>query len=140
MSVITYDPKQVSLIIGGNIITGFSDDDFIEVERDEDAFSKKTGVDGITTRAKNNVKTGHVILRLMQSSSSNDALSNLARQDENTSSGAVAILCKDGSGRSKFSSDSGWVKKFPKVSWKKDVQVYEWTIDCTSLDIFVGGN
>ena len=139
MAVFQYDPKAYSLIVGGNIITGFADDDFIEIERDEDAFTKKTGVDGITTRAKNNNRSGHVIIRIMQSSSSNDALTALALADEASMGGAVAVLCKDGSGRSAFSSVSGWVKKFPKTAWKKDVNFWEWTIDCVALNIFVGG-
>lgn len=138
--MLQYDPKQVTLIVGGKIISGFADDDFIEVERDEDAFSKKTGVDGETTRAKNNMRSGHIIVRLMQSSSSNDDLSDFALLDEKDMSGAGAVLCKDGSGRSVFSAQSGWIKKLPKATFKKDVEMREWTIDCDSLDIFVGGN
>lgn len=140
MAVLQYDPKQFSLIIGGNIISGFADDDYIEVERDTDAFSKKVGVDGIVTRAKNNDRSGHVIIRIMQSSSSNNALSTLALADEKNMSGSVPVLCKDGSGFSVFSSLAGWVKKFPKTSWKKEVTMWEWTIDCAALDIFIGGN
>jgi hypothetical protein len=140
MTVLQYDPKQVSLIIGGHIVTGFADDDFIEVERDEDAFTKKTGVDGITTRAKVNTRTGHLTVRLMQSSASNDILTGFALKDEASNGGQVPILCKDGLGRSVFSSESGWVKKFPKSTWKKDVNQWEWTIETGALDIFLGGN
>lgn len=138
--VLQYDPKAVSLIVGGHIITGFSDDDFIEVERSEDAYSKKTGVDGITTRARVNDRTGKITIRLMQSSSSNDDLSALALLDEKENSGAVPVLCKDTLGRSVFSSESAWVMKFPKTPFKKDVNVYEWVLETTALDVFVGGN
>lgn len=138
--MLQYDPKLVSLIVGKFIMTGFADDDFIEVERDEDAFSKKTGVDGITTRAKNNNRAGKITFRLMQSSSSNDDLTSLVLDDENDMSGAVPVLCKDGSGRSVFSCDAAWVKKFPKYGLKKDVEIREWVIDCSALDTFIGGN
>lgn len=138
--VLQYDPKAVSLIVGGHIITGFSDDDFIEVERSEDAYSKKTGVDGITTRARNNDRTGKLTIRLMQSSSSNDDLSNLALLDEKDNSGAVPVLAKDTLGRTVFSSEAGWVMKFPKTGYKKDVASWEWIIETTALDVFIGGN
>lgn len=137
----TYDPKQFVTIIGGNIMDGFSDDDFVEIERDEDAFQKKVGVDGEITRAKSNNRSGKITLRLMQSSGSNDKLSALALLDESiANSGAVAALAKDGTGRSAFTTDFCWVKKFPKVVYKKGVAFFEWTLDCANLAIFIGGN
>jgi C4-type Zn-finger protein len=138
--VLQYDPKAFSLILGGNIISGFADDSFVSVERDMEAFTKKTGVDGITTRAKNNVQTGKVTIRLMQSSASNDVLSNLALLDEASSGGIVPLTAKDGSGRSIFSSESAWVQKMAKSEWKKDTNENEWVIDCGALAVFVGGN
>lgn len=140
MPVFQYDPKQFALIVGGETITGFSDDDFVEVEREEDAWTKKVGVDGEVTRAKSNNRSGHITLRIMQSSSSNDHLSALALLDEASNGGAVPVLAKDGSGRSKFGTDAGWVKKFPKTTWKKGVAFWEWVIDTGNLDIFVAGN
>jgi hypothetical protein len=140
MSVFQYDPKAFSMIVGGKIITGFSDDDFVEVEREEDAWMKKVGVDGEVTRAKSNNRSGHITLRIMQSSSSNDDLSAFALLDEASNGGAVPVLAKDGSGRSLFATDAGWVKKFPKATWKKGVAFYEWVIDTGNLDIFIGGN
>lgn len=140
-NVLTYDPKQFSLICGDKIIGGFADDDFVEVERDEDAFSKKAGVDGIVTRAKNNVQMGKITIRLQMSSPSNDDLTAFALLDQATPpAGQFSITAKDGSGRSVFSSQTAWVKKLPKTTFKKDVEMREWVIDCGSLQIFVGGN
>jgi len=139
-TVFTYDPKQYTTIIGGKIIGGWADDDFVEIERDEDMWTKKVGVDGEVTRAKSNNKAGHVTIRIMQSSSSNDDLSALALADEATNAGAGPFLAKDASGRSVYASDFCWVKKFPKVVYKKGVAFYEWTIDTGTLDIFIGGN
>lgn len=140
MAIFTYDPKQFTLIIGGHIATGFSDDDFIELERDEDAWMKKVGVDGEVTRAKSNNQSGHIIIRLMQSSATNDVLSAFAVLDENANTGAVPVLAKDSTGRSAFSTDFAWVKKFPKTTWKKGVAFWEWTLDCGNLTTFIGGN
>lgn len=138
-TVLTYDPKKFSLIIGGNIIGGFVEDDFVEVERDEDAYKKYAGVSGEIARVKNLNRSGSIKLRLMQSSDSNDALSLLAALDEFANLGVVPILARDHSGRSLFAAVLGWVKKYPKATWKKDVSGWEWIIDTTSLTIYVGG-
>lgn len=140
-TVLTYDPKQFSMICGDKIIGGFADDDFIEVERDEDAFSKKAGVDGIVTRAKNNVRMGKITIRIMQSSPSNDDLTAFAKLDEATPpAGSFAATARDGSGRSAFSAQTAWIKKLPKTVFKKDIEMREWVIDCGSLDVSIGGN
>ena len=54
MSVRTYDPKAVAVLIGGVPIGGFADGTFISVERDNDTFQKVSGSDGIVSRAKSN--------------------------------------------------------------------------------------
>ena len=139
-TVLQYDPKNFTLVCGGFVISGFSDDSFVKVMRDQDAFSKKTGVDGITTRAKNSVYTGSITIKLMQSSASNDVLSNFALLDQQDPPvGEFAVLAKDTLGRSVFSAQTAWVKKFPDSEFKKDVNDREWVIDCGQLDIFVGG-
>jgi hypothetical protein len=145
MGVLQYDPKQVSVVLTKSdgktyILSGFSDDDFIEVERDEDAFTKKTGVDGQTTRAKNNARAGKVTVRLMQSSKSNDDLSALAILDEQSMGGSCSLAVSDKSGSSIFTADSAWVKKFPKPSFKKDVAAWEWVLDTSELTFILGGN
>ena len=139
MTVFTYDPKQFATVIAGNIITGFSDDDFVEIEREEDAWVKKVGVDGEVTRAKSNNRSGHIILRIMQSSVSNDALSALAALDETANKGTGTAVATDGTGRSAYFADTCWVRKFPKTVWKRGVAFWEWTIDTGSLDVFIGG-
>jgi hypothetical protein len=140
-NVLQYDPKNFTMICGPNVISGFADDSFVEVERYDDAFTMKTGVDGVTTRAKNSMYAGKITIRLMQSSASNDALSNFALLDQqDPPTGSFAILAKDTLGRSVFSAQTAWVKKFPKSEWKKDVNTVEWVLDCGSpLQIFIGG-
>lgn len=137
--VLTYDPKKFTLIVGGYIMTGFGPEDFVEVERDEDAYTKKVGVSGEVARVRNLNRAGVITLRLMQSSPSNDALSLLATLDEFADLGAVPILARDHSGRSLFTSVFGWVKRFPKTVWKKDVALWEWKIDTATLSIYMGG-
>jgi len=140
MAVKTYDPKLFTCIIGGKIMSGFSDGTFIKASRNEQAFTLKVGVDGEGTRAKSSNRSGKVEISLMQSSTSNDDLSAFAISDELTSTGAVPILIKDGSGNMVCSAVTGWVQKFPDTEFAKEVSVWTWTIETDSLQFFAGGN
>ena len=136
----TYDPKLVSLIVGGKIVGGFTDGTFIVAERNEDMWTMKVGVDGIGTRAKTNNFSGKVTITLHQSSSSNDDLSALAAADELSNSGAVPLLLRDASGRTLVSALTAWVKKMPNAEFAKEVSNRAWVLETDQLVMFEGGN
>lgn len=138
--VFTFDPKQVSMIVGGKIMSGFADGTFIKLSRNEQAFNLKVGVDGEGTRVKNNNRSGKVEITLMQSSSSNDDLSGFAAADEASATGAVPILFKDGSGRTIASAATGWVQKYPDTEFAKEATTRNWMLETDELILFIGGN
>jgi len=140
MSLHTYDPKKVVLIVGGVPIGGFADGTFINVMRSEDAFTKVVGADGDTTRSKSNDKSGEMEITLLQTSMSNDVLTGFAMADELQNKGAVPVLLKDLSGTSAFASAFGWVRKLPDSEYGKEVSERSWTLDLVDLNMFVGGN
>src|SRR3990167_4682577 len=111
MSLKTYDPKSVMVLVGGVPMSGFSEGTFVTVARDEDSFSKVTGADGETSRAKRNNRSGSMTLVQHQTSPSNDVLSALALADELANAGVVPVMVKDASGRSLLFSALGWIKK-----------------------------
>lgn len=140
MSLNTYDPKSVLVIVGGVPLSGFADGTFVEVTRTTDMFSKKTGADGYTTRTKSNDRSGTITITLMQTSLSNDVLSGFAALDELSNSGVVPIMIKDSSGDTLNVSAQGWVRKYPDQTFGLELNTRAWAIDCADLDIFVGGN
>jgi hypothetical protein len=136
----TYDPKNISLIVGGKIITGFGDATFITVERNEQAFNLKVGVDGEGARSKNNNKSGKVTFVLMQTSSSNDDMSALAAADELSNSGVVPLYMKDHNGTTLVGALSAWIQKLPNIEEAKEVSMRTWILETDELNMFVGGN
>lgn len=140
MPVRTYDPLKVTVIIGGVPMSGFSDDTFVKVSRNEDLFSLHVGTDGETSRAKSNNRSGELSLSLAQTSTSNDVLSAFAIADEQSNSGVVPVLIKDNSGKSVYFSAAGWIKKMPDSEFGKDVKDREWVLDLAAVDVFIGGN
>jgi Protein of unknown function (DUF3277) len=140
MAVKTYDPKQVTMIVGGKIITGFTDGTFILAERNENMFNLKVGVDGIGTRAKSNNQSGKLTITLHQSSNSNDDLSALASADELSNTGAVPVLMKDSSGRTIVTALTAWIQKYANAEFGKEVTNRVWVMETDQLIIFDGGN
>lgn len=140
MAVKTYDPKQVSVIVGGKIMSGFSDTTFIKASRNEQAWNLKVGVDGEGTRAKSNNLSGKIEITLMQSSQSNDDLSAFAAADELANAGVVPLLINDKSGRTVLQATTAWIQKYSDVEFAKEVSTRTWTLETDQFLIFEGGN
>jgi hypothetical protein len=140
MAVQQYDPKNISVIVGGKIISGFGDGTFVLAERNEQAWNLKVGVDGEGTRAKNNNRSGKVTLTLMQSSGSNDDLSAFASADELSNTGAVPLLIRDNLGTTICTALTAWVQKIANMEDAKEVSTRTWVLETDELDMFVGGN
>lgn len=140
MALNTYNPKEVAIIVGGNIIDGFADGTFINVERDEDSYTLQVGSDGEATRSKNNNLSGTVTLTLRQGSPSNAILSALAQQDELNGSGIVPLLVKDNSGSSIHSAETAWIQKPSAAEYGRESGSREWVIRTDRLQTFIGGN
>lgn len=134
-----YDPKNVSVIVGGKIISGFSDGTWIRVIRNEASWNLKVGVDGEGTRARNNNTSGRFEIELMQSSISNDVLSGFIAQDEQSGTGAVPVLIRDNNGTTLATCLTGWVQKWADSDFSKEVAVRKWVVETDQLNVFVGG-
>lgn len=135
----TFDPKEVSVIFGPYIITGFSETK-CSVSRAEDAFSLVVGCDGESTRVRNYNRSGTVTLNLQQSSPSNDVLSGIALADEATNAGLMPLLIKDNNGSTLIEATTAYIQKIPDADFGKDASERAWTIMTDNLVVFLGGN
>lgn len=63
-----YDPKKVTVIYDGMVITGFADDSMIEAEKNEDNITPHVGVLGEVSIAINADNTGTVTISLANTS------------------------------------------------------------------------
>lgn len=142
MAVKNYDPKNIAVIVAGTQLGGFTDGTFVNVERNEEMWTMKVGVDGIGTRSKTNNRSGKITVTLHQSSSFNDFLSGLANTDENTpgGSGGVPVLIRDNSGTSLYTSATAWINKQAGAEFGKEVQNRVWVLETDQLIMFTGSN
>jgi len=140
MTVETYSPKRVELIVSGVPMRGFSDGTFITAERTSDAFATNVGADGEVSRTHSADKTGKITLTLQQTSDSNDFLSVLVNADEISLLGQFPILLKDTNGKTLCESPCAWIDKVASAEFSNEISDREWIISCSELIIFVGGN
>jgi hypothetical protein len=139
MSTKTYDPKKIHFSFAGSILTGYAPDTFLEVERDEDAYTKQVGATGEVVRSRNNNRGGKITLTLMADSASNDILSAIAAADEVGNAGVAPVLGEDANGTTLFSGANAWIQKMPKVERGKEAGTVQWAFDVAELKIFAGG-
>ncbi|NIQ91021.1 MAG: DUF3277 family protein [Nitrospinaceae bacterium] len=142
MGTKTYNPADVTLVFGGIIVDGYADGTFITVARNEDAFTLMIGSDGEACRAKSNNKSGTVVFTLMQSSLANDLLSAQFNLDELSpgGDGIAPLLMKDNSGRTVVAAETAWIRKPADITFGREIENREWTIETNSLIMQGGGN
>lgn len=135
-----YRPADMSVIIDGQIISGFAEGTFITVERDEDAYTYAPSTSGEGTRVKNANKAGKVTIVLNQSSPSNKVFSDALKADEQNNQGFFPILIRDNSGTDVHKSEAGYISKFPSTQYAKENSTREYVIQCENLEMALGGN
>lgn len=136
----TYNPKKVQVIFQNQILTGFADGSFVDIERNADQFALVVGADGEGARAASADKSGTVKVTLLQTSAGNDILSAALTTDEFTNVNTGPLMVKDASGRTLALAAEAWVKKYAPVSFDKEVKAREWTLESADLIIAVAGN
>jgi len=140
MSVKTYDPGSVSIVFAGIPFEGFADGTFVTVGRDNPSFNSIVGSDGEGARAKSNDQSGTATVTLMQSSVTNDLLSEVVRQDELTGDGVHPLLIKDNSGASIYQAETAWLEKPADGEFAREITNREWVIKTDKLLVLTGGN
>ena len=128
----TYDPSQVSVIVGGTIIKSWNK---VAVARDEDDWSFAAGTSGEVTRTRNLNRLGAITLTLPQASQDNATLSAFSISDA-----LLSCIVKDASGASLHVMPEGTVVKPANSEYAKEAGEREWTIKGSLVEMTVGGN
>jgi hypothetical protein len=141
----SFDPAQISVIIGGVEMSGFSDGTFVEVSVDGNDWEIISGADGDIVRAKKQNRVSTLSLTLLQSSPCNDILSAWRVLDKATMSGAVAAQIKDRSGSTLINADYSFIMQPATVTFSDGVETRTWNITLIDASVaaatfFVGGN
>lgn len=136
----TYDFKQVQVIFGGNLLTGFSEGEAITLEPNAESFTLKVGADGETSRAKGNNKSHTLKLKFLQTASANEVLSGIHAADQLSNSGVKPLMIKDNNGTSLVAERQAFISKPPAMGHGSEITDREWTIILPAPEVFHGSN
>jgi len=144
----TFSPADVTVVISQEssgiafIVSGFSEDSIVQIERVAETYALYTGADNTSTRVYNANNSARITLSLQQTSASNDLLTQVWANDKATrnSSGLFSIHVKDNSGRSNYFSDDAYIGVVPNSNFSNSMQTRDWVIHAHNLDSVIGGN
>lgn len=136
-----YDPDEYTVYFNGILVQGYAEGEFVSVEQMSDAFSSVVGTDGEVARSKSNDRRVKVTIKLLQTSSSNAALSAIHQRDLNAPNGAGVgtLSIVDNFGATKVQGDQAWIVKMPAASLDRTAKSREWEIEVANCTRFEGG-
>lgn len=138
-----WQAEQITIFFCGLLIdSGYADGEFLSIEQSEKDYTAVVGTDGEVTRCKTNNRHTTITIKLMQTSSGNDKLSALSNLDISVPGGAGvgAFLVRNRLGRSLYTAEKAWIAGPPKVSFDREAQTMEWTLECAYLIRSDGGS
>jgi hypothetical protein len=135
-----YAPSDVYVSFLDGMLGGFAEGTFIEVEMSEDAFMSYVGSTGEVCHTRNHNLTAKITLTLMQTSRSNDYLSEIAEADRAFGDEYGPFSVKDGNGSTLCFSSECRIAKLPKVERGKESATVVWEFMAADMEIFAGGN
>ncbi len=138
MGLHQYDPKEVTLVFGGALITGYAEGSFINIEYNGDLFALAVGSDGEGTRSKSNNSSARITVTLMSGSVGNRLLGAALSADKAAGAGAVPLVVTDLSTGSSFAAEGAWVVRDPGIDFQTEGQPIEWILEAHELQSFYG--
>lgn len=117
IEIASYDPKKVTVIVGGRTITGFAADGIVTITKNEDSVTPSVGAKGDVTYSENANESGTVALTLMSTSSSLSYLREIEAKRQ-----AVSVNISDANDADAFTlaADNCRVMKMPDLARQKE--------------------
>lgn len=133
-TVNTYSPSDVILTVGGYQLTGWQN---ITISRAVKGFTVIRGIRGKNTRVPNVDTSATITISLLQTSQGNDVLSYIHELDLSEGTARIALMLKDNSGRSVFSSNEAYITGFPVAAFSGQFEYRNWELFAQSTSTYV---
>lgn len=136
--ILTYSPSQVKLVVCGYTLTGLVS---ISLKWNSQPFTVKKGIRGVHTRIGTPDRQSCVTLEVLQTSITNDILSEILEQDTRNYSGRLEIALSDSSGTTQWSSSQCFLKAWPDSTYGMGLETRKWDIEILAFSSGkIGGN
>lgn len=137
-NVLTYDPSHVTIVLSGFTLTGIL---AVDVGWKSKPYTFHKGIRNVHTRVMHQDLCATVKLEVMQTSITNDVLSDILTADLSNNSAILDLMIKDTGGSTMLHSAQCYISSFPKIKLSQGFENRQWEIEVfgfTSLNI--GGN
>ena len=142
------DADQYVIEIAGATISngagasGYGDGEFLKITQINDSFLVVEGTDGSVARSKRNTRLLDIELTLLQTSSSNDFLSELLSLDVNQPNGAGigSFVMTDLQGTTIILCTRAWINKPADVTLDRSATARKWPLKALYSTFLVGSN
>lgn len=130
----TYSAEQVIITVGGVIVSGFTDGDYVTCKYNDQRYTAKAGADGEVARSKTASRMGTIEIVLSHTSAANNELGQLFNLDlTGGESPTVPIEVADLSGTGLVQAANAWVQTSPDFVRGTEVGDATWTFECADL-------
>lgn len=122
-----YNPADVTLSVGGYLVSGFADDTKILLNKAEDLVNPFEGVDGEISLAISPRTMGTLTISLQNTSGSNGVLELYALQAKTTGIAHFPVIMIDPAGSSVITT-FGWIQTQPDYAVSAEIGTRDWVI------------
>lgn len=128
MSVFTYSPSEVKIIISGHILTAWNK---CVIEYTEPTSKMIRGIRGKNTRVRIGDTSTVFTIDLEQTSLSNAVLEEIEMKDRMYGTGRISVSIIDSLGNSRFQTTSGYISRQASLTYAADATDRQWVIEST---------
>lgn len=136
--VLTYAPSDVNIVLCGYQLTGISS---VTLKWNSRPFTVHKGIRGQHTRVFNSDLQATIKLEVLQTSITNDILTNILIQDRRLKSGRLELTVNDTGGTTNYQTTNCFLAAYPDVSHRNGLDIRTWEIEVLGwTDGQLGGN
>ena len=136
--ILTYAPNTVTLVLCGYVLTGVVS---ISLKWNSSPFTVKRGIRGQHTRIGTKDRQSTCTIEVLQTSITNDILSEILEQDTRNYSGRLEFSVKDASGTTQWATTQCFLRAWPDASFSGQLETRKWDIEVLSyISGKIGGN
>lgn len=138
----TYNPSDILLSINDFQITGFANDQFIELNQNSRYYRLVRGIRGKSTRIHSRDRSGYLTFSVMQTHPDNEILSKISALDDLNFTGRLNITINDLGGQTGIQLGDAFIEGQPDIGFSsKNTTARSWKINYQYLTRYhVGGN
>jgi hypothetical protein len=135
MALRTYDAKDVNVLIDGQLLSGYADGTFCNVEYNEDLIGTEVGSAGEVALSVLNNPTGTVTLTVFRGSQASRVLDTFRRRVRNRENFIFNLSVIEARSGTRAVSAQCWVQSNTPLPFSRNLDSEEWVLAFADIDV-----